>query len=144
MRASNKVRSLNFPHGLVQVSSRTIGVSASCATHRRSGETEGSIFGGTGFFDLSLYLLAFCDDLAQGEQRTHGVCFASGSSYTATIKLLNFASGLTRQFRIGLDRYKSATSVRHVRSIWKARCDPETPHKAKPSRSRKALCLQKS
>jgi hypothetical protein len=72
-------------------------------------------FRGTGFFDLSLYLLAFCDDLAQGEQRTHGECFASGSSYTAARKLLNFASGLTRRFRIGLDRYKSATSVRRFR-----------------------------
>jgi len=60
---------------------------------------------------LGLYLLAFCDDLAQGEQRTHGECFASDSSYTAVIKLLNCAAGLTRQFRIGLDRYKSATSV---------------------------------
>jgi hypothetical protein len=128
----------------MQVSSRTIGVSASCATHRRSGEPDRSIFGGTGFFDLGLYLLAFCDDLAQGEQRTHGVCFASGSSYTAAIKLLNFASALTRPFRIGLDRYKSATSVKRFRPIWTARRDPEMPHKARQSRLRKALCLQKS
>src|SRR3954447_14894818 len=96
----------------MQVSSRTIGVSASCATCRRSGEPDRSSFGGTGFFDLSLYLLAFCDDLAQGERRTHGECFASDSSYTVAIKLLNFASGLTRPIRIGMDRYKSATSVR--------------------------------
>jgi len=101
----------------MQVSSRTIGVSASCATHRRRGEADRSIFGGTGFFDLSLYLLAFCDDLAQGEQRAHGEFFASDSSRTAAIKLLNFASGLTRPFRIGLDRYKSATSVRRFHPV---------------------------
>jgi hypothetical protein len=128
----------------MEVSSRTIGVSASCATHRRSEEPDRSIFGGTGFFDLGLYLLAFCDDLAQGKQRTQGECFAPDGSYTAVIKLLNFASGLTRQFRIGLDRYKSATSVRRFRPIWTTRSDPEIPRKAKPSRSRKALCLLKS
>jgi len=99
----------------MQVSSRTIGASASCVTRRRSGEPDRSIFGGTGFFDLSLYLLAFCDDLAQGKQRTHGECFASDSSYTAAKNLLNLASGLTRQFRIGLDRYKSATLVKRLR-----------------------------
>ena len=100
MRASNKVRSLNFPHGLARVSSRTIGVSASCATRRRIGEPRKTISGRTGFSDLSLYLLAFCDDLAQGEQRKHCECFVSGSSHTATIKLLNFASALTGPFRI--------------------------------------------
>jgi hypothetical protein len=128
----------------MQVSSRTIGVSASCATHRRNGEPDRPIFGGTGFFDLGLYLLAFCDDLAQGEQCTHSECFASDSSYTAAIELLNFASGLTRQFRIGLNRYKSATSVRRFRPVWTTRCDPEMLPKAKQSRSRKALCLLKS
>jgi hypothetical protein len=128
----------------MQVSSRTIGASASCATRRRNGEPDRPIFGGTGFFDLGLYLLAFCDDLAQGEQCTHSECFASDSSYTAAIKLLNFASGLTRQFRIGLDRYKSATSIRRFRPIWTTRCDPEMLPKAKQSRSRKALCLLKS
>jgi hypothetical protein len=128
----------------MQVSSRTIGVSASCAAHRRSGEPDRSIFGGTGFFDLSLYLLAFCDDLAQGEQRTHGECFASDSSYTAPIKLLNFASGLTRPVRIGPDRYKSATSVRRFRPIGTARRDPEMTHKPSNQINRKALRLQKS
>jgi len=66
---------------------------------------------------LSLYLLAFCDDLAQGEQRAHGEFFASDSSCTAAIKLLNFASGLTRPFRIGLDRYKSATSIKRFHPV---------------------------
>src|SRR6266508_4607545 len=115
----------------MQVSSRTIAVSVSCTTRRRSGEPDRSVFGGTGFFDLGLYLLAFCDDLAQGEQCTHGECFAPGSSYTAAIKLLNFASGLTRQFRIGLDRHKSATSVRRFRPIWTPAAIREMPHKAK-------------
>jgi hypothetical protein len=126
---------------LMQVSSRTIGASASCAAHRRSGEPDRSIFGGTGFCDLGLHLLAFCDDLAQGEQRTHSECFASDRS---AIRLLNFASGLTRQFRIGLNRYKSATSVRRFRPTWATRCDPEMLHKAKQSRRRKAVRLLKS
>jgi hypothetical protein len=80
----------------MQVSSRTIGVSASCLMHRRSGEPDRSIFGGTGFFDLSLYLLAFCDDLAQGERRAHGGCFASDSSRTSGNK--------TAQLRVRTDR----------------------------------------
>jgi hypothetical protein len=90
------------------------------------------------------WLSAFCDDLAQGEQRTHGECFTSDSSYTAAVKWPNFASGLTRQFRIGLHRYKSATSVRRFRPIWATRRDPEMLHKSKRSRSRKTLCLPKS
>jgi len=66
---------------------------------------------------LSLYLLAFCDDLAQGGQRTHGGCFASDSSRSSGNKLLNFASGLTGPFRIGLDRYKSATSIKRFHPV---------------------------
>jgi hypothetical protein len=69
LRASNEVRSLNFPHGLMQVSSRTTGLSALCARSRRVGEARETIFGGTGFFELGLNPLAFCDDRAQGDRR---------------------------------------------------------------------------
>jgi hypothetical protein len=68
LRASNKVRSLNFPHGLMQVSSSAVGVSARCAGGRRVGEASKATFSGIGFFDLGLSPQAFCDDRAQGEQ----------------------------------------------------------------------------
>jgi hypothetical protein len=50
----------------MQVSSRTIGASALCARSRRV-EAGKAIVGGTGFFELGLSPLAFCDDRAQGK-----------------------------------------------------------------------------
>jgi hypothetical protein len=51
----------------MQVSSRTIGASALCARSHRVGEAGKAIVGGTGFFELGLSPLAFCDDRAQGK-----------------------------------------------------------------------------
>jgi hypothetical protein len=94
------VRSLNFPHGLARVSSRTIGASASSATSRWIGDASKPAFGGTGLFELGLSPLAFCDDRAQGKHAEPHECRDFGNAYTAATKLLNFASALTRPFRI--------------------------------------------
>jgi hypothetical protein len=84
----------------MQVSSRSIGVSALCGGGRRVGEASKATFSGTGFFDLGLSLQAFCDDRAQGKQTESQKCCGHGGEYTAATKLLNFASALTRPFRI--------------------------------------------
>jgi len=91
--------------------------------------------------DLSLYLLAFCDDLAQGERHKHCECFVSGSSHTATIKVLNFTSGLTAQFRI----VRTVTNLQQ--DVWLFRRDQygaETLHAAKQSGIKRTHRLPKS
>jgi hypothetical protein len=84
----------------MQVSSRTTGVSALCAISGRIGEASETTFGGTSFFELGLNPLAFCDDRAQDKYAVSQKCCDSCNAYTAATKLLNFASALTRPFRI--------------------------------------------
>ena len=100
MPASYKVRSLNFPHGLIQVSSRTTGVSAPVQGVAGLANAARQLSVEPGFFDLGLSLLAFCDDRAQADAPSPEENRSAGDAYTAATKLLNFASGLTRPFRI--------------------------------------------
>ena len=99
--ASNKVRSLNFPHGLLQVSSRTIGASARCAGGRagwRSRAKQPSVEPGFSTYACIYRLSATIGRRANKPNRRK--CCGRGNAYTAATKLLNFASALTRPFRI--------------------------------------------
>ena len=101
MRASNKVRSLNFPHGLMQVSSSTTGVSAFCARIRRIGERDKTSFQRNRLFRFGPDSIGFLRRSGAGQtRRLPKKNCSSGDTYTAATKLLNFAPALTRPFRI--------------------------------------------
>jgi hypothetical protein len=64
------------------------------------GEAGKATFGGTGFFDLGLIPLAFCDDRAQRDRRKPCKFCDLRNAYTAATKLHNCAPALTKPFRI--------------------------------------------
>jgi hypothetical protein len=99
LRRSLSLRSLNFLHGLPQVSSRTGRTPAGYASFAGLAVLHEASTRGRFWLQLCPFLLAFCAGAAQRRHNRGSPKFTSAAPVHHRTKLLIFTAGLMRQFR---------------------------------------------